>query len=282
MGKVDVISAIFESFELIRKHYKEVMVPLLVLLLLSGAGSMGGSSFSRGFGNGEKAASGEAGLANAMTGLGTGVLALGGLLVAIIAAVLVAMLVLMVVCEATQLYVYEHFYAILNKRKIKAKWTERFGRLAVKSIAMFIFRAAIFAAVFILPLLQLWNVISTLEAMSVAGIIGAVLSVGLALAAGFALMLIVSFVLTPLWVYYAMDGNGLFDSAGKSVSLVVGNLSSFLLLGFVFLLIGIGTVGAAALSACCCLSWLVAPVLSVGFSLLYGVTLMKVKLAIEK
>ncbi|MFA6489435.1 MAG: hypothetical protein WCT52_02030 [Candidatus Micrarchaeia archaeon] len=282
MGKVDVISSIFESFELIREHYKEVAVPLLVLILLSGIGHFGGSSFSNNYGqNGAEPFEG-AGLANAMMGDNGGVLALGGFLLLLIAAVILMFLAVMVISEATTFYIYEHFYAILNKKKIKAKWTERFGRLAGKSIVLILFRLAIFAAVFMLPLLQFWNIVSTLEAMSVAGIIGALFSIAFALVAGIVMFVIVSFALTPLWVYYVMDGKGLFDSAGKSVNLVVGNPASFMLMAFVFGLLGIGMACTIMISTCCCLSWLVSPILSVGFSMLYGVTLMKVKLAIEK
>ena len=282
MGKVDVISAVFESFDLIRKHYKEVALPIIILILLSGAGGLGTQSFSRGYGGGEKTPLAGAALANSMDGAGTGILALGSLLFAIIVIVAVAALVFIVVSEATQLYIYEHFYAILRKKKIKEKWTGRFGRLAGKSVVMLVFRLIVFGAVFIIPILQIWNFVSNLQTVSAEGIIGAIVSVAITLIASFIVMLAINFALAPLWVYYAMDGAGFFDSIGKSVRLVSGNFSAFFVLWFVFVMLGIATMGAAALSACCCLSWVVAPILGVGVGLLYGVTMMKVKLAIEK
>jgi len=282
MGKVDVISAVFESFELIRAHYKEVALPIIVLILLSGAGGLGGQSISRGYSGSGKSPLAGAALANSMADAGAGILALGSLLVAIIALVAVAALVFVVVSEATQLYIYEHFYAIMRKKKIKEKWTGRFGRLAGKSIVMLVFRLIVFGAVFIIPILQIWNFVSNLQTVSAEGIIGAIVSVAITLIASFIVMLAINFALAPLWVYYAMDGVGFFDSIGKSVRIVSGNFSAFFVLWFIFFLLDLGIVGVTALSACCCLSWIVAPILGVGVGLLYGVTLLKVKLAIEK
>lgn len=281
MGKVDVISAVFESFELIKEHYQEVAVPLLVLILISAAGHVGGSGFSKGWTPSSSGAlAGSSLVSNSM--LDGGILALGGFLLAIVVLLVLAVIALCIVSEATQLYVYEHFYALLTKRKIKEAWTARFGRLAIKAAVIQALWLVIMVAAFIMPALQLWNAIAAIQSLSVAGILGAIMSVAFLLVAGIILLLIMGFVLTPLWIYYAMDNCGIIDSVGKSITLVVGNFWTFLLLGFIFALLGLGSAGVAMASACCCLSWLVSPIISVFLSLLWGVTLMKVKLAIEK
>ncbi len=281
MGKVDVIGSVFESARLIRAHYNEVAVPLLVLILISGAGSMGGSGFSRNMGSGGAGAlTGSSLFADSM--LGNGTLALGGLLVVMIALFVIAVIALCIVSEATHLYVFEHFYSILNKKKIKENWTARFGRLAIKGVAIQALWLVIVVAAFILPALQFWNAVSALQSITAAGLIGAFASILLLLAAGLLLLLVAGFVLSPLWVYYAMDNRGIVDSIGRSITLVMGNLGAFLMLWFIFALLGVGVGGVAIVTSLCCVGWLVTPIASVFMSLLYGVALMKVKLAIEK
>ena len=41
MGKIDVIEAFFESFWLVKAHYREMIVPIAILMLMSGSASIG-------------------------------------------------------------------------------------------------------------------------------------------------------------------------------------------------------------------------------------------------
>ena len=281
MGKVDVIQEIFDSFGLIRKHYMEVIIPLILLLLVS-AGASGGSLFgSRG--NSPLPSSFSASpAANAMAdgGIGTVLLALGGMLLVLVA-IGIALVIIMVVLErALWFYVYEHFYSLIRKKKMTQAWQQRFKRLVIKTVVMDAFWFVILAIILALPLSMAWNAIGSLQEPTFAGVIAALGPVVLAFIAALLALVVLGFLLTPLWVFYVMDGLGFFKSISRSLSLVAGNLISFLLLGIIFGLLAIGSIYASLVV--CCFSFIVAPILSVFIGLLWGVTLMKVKLKLEK
>jgi nitroreductase len=141
---------------------------------------------------------------------------------------------------------------------------------------------AITVAIFAIPAWQVWSSFSSADISEFSDIIAPLLTSLFWIAAGAAALLFAGFFLAPLWIYYAIDGRGFFDSIGRSVWLVMGNFWTFLTLSLVFFGIGIGTIIVTFASIFCCLAWLVSPVLSVAASLLYGVTLMKVKMALEK
>jgi hypothetical protein len=283
MGKVDVLQAISDSFGLIRAHYREVALPLIVLLVLSGAGSFGGSSFSNSFGNrySDKYSSSDNPLSNAMTGLDTSLLALGGILIAIIVAIVVLAIVLSILERAVWFYVYEHFYSLLTKKKISQDWKSRMERHSIKATALWLFWLLVFLAIFALPALQLWGSISVLSGASgLSGLWNALAPFLLLLFAAIGLLLLVGFLLSPLWIFYAMDGLGFGESLSRAAGLVMGNVWTFFIFSFIFFFLGIG--GSIVAFASCCLAYIVSPVISVFLGLLWGVSLMKVKLALEK
>ena len=281
MGKVDVIEEIFGSFELIRQHYMEVIIPLILLLLLS-AGASGGSLFnSRGSSYGSSSLTGSS-TANAMVdgGISAAILALGGVLLALVVIGIVLVIILVVLHRTLWFYIYEHFYSLIRKKKIKQAWQQRCKRLALKALAIEAFWLAVAIIIFALPVLMAWNAISSLQSPTLSGVLAALGPVALAFIAALLALIVLGFFLTLLWAYYAMDGCGFLSSVSRSFSLVGGNLGTFILLGIIFGLLAVGSIGASLVA--CCFSFIVSPVLTVFFGLLWGVTLLNVKVKLEK
>ncbi len=295
MGKADVIQAIFDSYGLIKGHYREVAMPLIFLLIVSGIGHIGGSGGS--FGGPSSRDSGNSGsytsnamgglVLNAMGALET-VLALGAIAILAIILVFVAVgLALYVLGFAVQFYIFEHFYALLLKKKIAEDWKARMKRHTVKVLVIQLFWVIVTVLFFLLPALQMWNSVpqlsEALKAKSGAETLSLVFSflspvILLLLAAALGLVL-VGFLIAPLWIYFAMDGLGFFESVGKAVSMVMGNPLQFIIIGVIFG--GLGIAGWVASVLCCCFAWIISPIIDVFLTVLYGVTLMKVKLALE-
>ena len=289
MGKADVIQMIFDSAALVRAHYKEVALPLLVLLVLSGAGNFGGSSFS----NSSRLFSGLAEkdssqLQNSLfaaplspnASIGSIVLALGAIVLVVALVFLVLFIAVYLLNEAVWLYVYEHFYAILRRKKLAAGWKARMKRLLAKVAVLQVFWLLATLAVFALPAMHIWNSATAIKQFtfgSVLSLLGASL---LAVAAGMLALFAIGFVLLPLWIFYAMDGLGFIDSLGKSFTLVVGNAVPFLLYSFISALLWAGQIGVSLTS--CCFGYLVVPLVHVFLTLVMGITLMKMKLALEE
>jgi len=286
MGKVDVIHSIFESYELVKANYKEVIVPLVILLLLSGAGSLGGSSFS---GLSDRSGSGSYGssgfgeslsspITNALSG--GSLAALSGILLLIIAIAAIVLLVLMVVETAIWFYVFEFFHALLRKKKITENWKSRIKRHSVKSFVLLIFWGILIVAIFAVPTIMLIGSLSTIGTS--ADFVGFLLGALVPFAVATLVLMLLGFLLTPLWIYYAMDGRGFFESLSKSVSLVSSNLVHFIVYFLIHLVLAISIGVVGIISALCCLAWLVIPVLSVAFTLIMSVALLKIKMDMEK
>ncbi|MFA6214097.1 MAG: hypothetical protein WC717_02350 [Candidatus Micrarchaeia archaeon] len=266
--KMDVISLIFESFWLIRKHFREVAVPLAALLLLSAAGYVGGSSLSNDFGGSSlqwddvrsipRALSSAEGLMAELAG--TKLLA-----ISIAAAVAFAMAVLSM---AIWYYASEHFYAILHKEKITRNWQLRTKHHLSKSVVMALLDVAMTAAF----------------AASVVGCLIVVQTSWVASAILFLLVLIVwlnaGFYLIPVWVYYVLDNLPFFESISRSIALVRCNVVHFTIFAIIFVLLNIGAMIGSLLT--CCFAFLAMPVLMVFLTFLWRVTLMKIKMAAEK
>jgi len=302
MGKIDIIWAVSESIELLREHYKEVIMPIIVLLLFAGASNYGGSSVGNNFSKQMDAGTtnpaqqyynavpGTQMIANAMADPNTLLAMLGGALLLIIAVMIVVGIVLSILNHATLLYAYEHFYALLNKKKNREGWKPRFKRLTIKAAVLWAFWTALCIIIFIVPALMIWNGIAPLlaataaqrayDSMLASGALSAIMGGLVLLFAGMCVLLLAGFLLAPLWVFYAMDGFGLSDSIKRSFALVTGNLWTFITLAAVFFVLGIASVALAAVT--CCFSYLVTPIVSVFLALVYGITLMKIKLALAK
>lgn len=291
MGKADVIQAIFDSYALLKGHYREVALPLIFMLIVSGLGHVGGSGTGRSYsGSGLDSSSSPSSypstIANAISD--TGILnAVGVGLIAVILAILAIALVLYILNMAVQFYVFEHFYAILLKKKITGAWQDRMARHTLKVLAIQLFWLAVTVALFALPLLQAWNAVpgiaqaldtkTGLELLS--GLFSALSEALLLFLAALLIVLAAGFLLSPLWIYYAMDGRGFFESIGKALSLVAAHPQEFLLVGLIFGALGIAGWGAALAS--CCFAWIISPIIEVFLAVLYGLTLMKIKLALE-
>lgn len=272
MANIDVISLIFESFELIKARYKEVALPLLVLLLISGAGHVGGSSLSDAFGsksNGATSQYGASPIANALSDSGALMAGLAGALLVVLAIVVVVAFALAVLSLAIWFYISEHFHAILTKRKIAQGWQARMSRHLFRALVMVLFEFALLG-VFVLA------VVAIAMAYSSIGLIGAMLLFVLLVLA----FLCLGIFLIPAWMYYAIDRLPFLTSLSRSFSLVRRNFVHFLVFALIFFMLGIGSV-VASLYACCC-SFILAPIMAVFFALLSRVTLLKIKLAIEK
>ena len=161
-------------------------------------------------------------------------------------------------------------------------------RHTLKVLVLQLFWLIVTLALFALPLLQAWNAMPQLvqalkaktDAELFSGMISALSPVLLLLAAALLALLAVGFLLSPLWIFYAMDGMGFFESMGKAVSLVVGTPLEFLIVGLVFGFLGVAGWGASV--ALCCFAWVISPIVEVFLIVLYGITLMKIKLGLEQ
>jgi len=269
MANIDVISLIFESFDFIRKHYKEVAFPLAVLLLMSGAGHIGGSSLSNGFSNSLDGSPGAPLLANALSGaesLEAGIMA--GTLLALFLFIIAVAVVMAVVSLSVWFYVCEHFYSILNRKKVSTDWQARMKRHILRALVMAIFEFAVFAA-FAIAIIACISLVSTSWA--------AALSL---MALVFIICACIGLYFIPVWMYYALDMRPFFESISCSISLVKGNFAHFAIFGAIFMFLNIGAMIGSFYA--CCFSFLAAPLLLTFVALLSRVTLIKMKLAIEK
>ncbi|MCX6769152.1 MAG: hypothetical protein NT051_00525, partial [Candidatus Micrarchaeota archaeon] len=97
-----------------------------------------------------------------------------------------------------------------------------------------------------------------------------------------AVLVVVQFFLLLLWVYYAIDRLPLFESARRSISLVRGNLKIFVKY-YLFIIAVYAVIFFTMLNPClCCLFLIIFLPLSIFLRLLFAVTLMGLKLKIEK
>lgn len=260
VAKVDVIAEVSDSFEFLKAHYREVLVPIIFLILLNGAGSFGGSGFSdrdSGSGSGESLAY---------------LLAFGLVLLAVI---VVGIIVFSLLNSATTFYIYGHFNAVLRKKSIGEGWQPRFLKMLFKSAILFIFWLVLLCLFFAIPAYSLLSVLGQSSGGAGDALLGIVISFLIA----FVLLLAAMFFLMPLPIYYAVDNLPFFESVSRSFSLVTGNLKTFLVFYLVFLAIDIAVITLAFLT--CCFLYLTLPVLMTFYMLLWGVALMKVKMRLE-
>jgi len=272
MGKADVVKEICESYELIKAHYREVLLPLFLIFVLQ-AGMSGGGSF----GGRPSQGSYEAGpmVAGAMNDL----LAIGlsGVFLAIMAVVIAVILVMSILQRALWFYVYEHFHALVLKNKIEEEWQSRMRRHGIRALFFMAFWAILFVLVLVYPLI---NAYSLLTSNPKEQWVSLLLPLALPFVAAITIYALLAFLLSPLWVYYAIDRKPFFESASRSFTLVLGNLGTFIVFSLVFFAMGVAGVLAAI--ATCCFAILTLPAITLFLSLLYGVSLMKIKLALEK
>ena len=271
MANIDVISLIFESFDFIRAHYREVAFPLMVLLLFSGAGNFGGSSFSKMFqppSDASQSAYQPSPLENAMQAPDALSSYLVGSVLIIIAFIIAVAFVIAALSLSIWFYVSEHFYAVLNKKKISQDWQSRMKRHLPKAFVMAFFELVLFAA-FACAIIACISLVYT-------SLVAAIALVAVVLVAGFA----VGIYLIPAWTYYALDNRPFFESISRSFALVGGNKVHFAVFAAIFVLINLGALFSSFYA--CCFAFIVAPLLTLIVSLLSRVTLLKMKLAIEK
>ena len=273
MANIDVISLIFESFELIKARYKEVAVPIMVLLIIAGAGHFGGSSLSDALGSQRSGSLGHydsSPLSNAMSGSDALLAGLtGGVLLVVLAFVVAMAFAMAVLSMAIWFYMSEHFNAVLIKKKIAQDWQARMKRHIIKAFVMALFEFALIGSAILAG-------VGIALSYSTIGLIGAVVLFAL-LAIAFVCL---GFFIIPAWMYYAIDNLPFFESISRSFSLVSGNITHFLVFAIIFAMLGIGS-GLASIYACC-FSFILAPILTVFFALLSRVTLLKMKLGIEQ
>jgi len=286
MANISVIDTVKESYELIVEHWKEVAVPLIILLLLSGTGSFGGNSLSRestgSSGPQDYSSAANSMLANAMTG-GDELFALGALAIGLIALIVVVLFIFSVLQQSIWFYTYEHFYSLLTKKKLSTDWKPRFERQGIKAFFYTLFYWLMFILFFAVPVVMMFPLLGAFSSsarLDTSELLSSLIPVlGVAFAC-FIAFLAVSFFLSFAWIYYAMDGFPFFDSLGKSFSLARGNI--WLLVRFVGIFLLLGLAAGIGLLVLCCFAFILSPIVQVFLGLLSGVTLMKLKLAVEK
>jgi hypothetical protein len=267
MAITDFFRAINESSQLLEKNLRGIAVPLAVILLMSVASGLAGFLLSQAIqflpfvslaGQTPKPMQ-DTGMADIF-------------LFAFAALILLSMLVSWLTC-AISLYIAQHFNSVMTKKKMPEGWVGVMAGNLFKSLAMFILMSAILAAISAIPAVFLYFISTQLSGM-------AILAAGAAAILAIALLFsVASFFLSPLWIYYAIDKNGIFQSIGKSITLVRGNLSAFFLLYVVFVIISFGA--AMFSSLLCCFSFVLSPLAMALVTMLYQITMMRIKLDSE-
>jgi hypothetical protein len=237
---------------------------------------MGGNSFGHAFtslagGSGKSPLSGNVSLA-ATSGfadaiLSTFAIALSGALIVLVIAIIILLIVVSIVHQSLIYYVFEHFYAILRKKKVSPDWKGRMQHHAIKSIIFLLFWAILFLALIGIPF-----------AFAFVSPFTWVLSVVL-ICLAIIILFALGFFLHPLWIYYVLDDLPLSASISKSISLVRGSIKTFLLFAVIDISLIIGA--AIAPMVACCFAYVISPLFTVFVLLLSGVALMKIKLALE-
>ncbi|MCX8198278.1 MAG: hypothetical protein N3F07_03775 [Candidatus Micrarchaeota archaeon] len=268
MAKIDVFEEIQSSANLIRKHYLNVIVPIIILLLFNaGAGGSIGSGASDFLGGLRE--SKPSYLPGAMLPSSFSEAAL--FIIIFIALLVLLAIVGLLLHQAVSLYVFNYFHSLLHKRKIDEGWQSQIKRFFVKALVLGALGLLILVATLGIPLLMIYSsFVSSAQKDIVQLILQSIFWLVLGAAAYAAAM----FLISPLWVLYAIEGRGFFQSLKASVSLVLKNLVPFFLLWVIFAVLYAISAIISLVSALCCISWLVSPVVEVFLSLLYGVTLM--------
>jgi|GEM_PF-6613850 len=267
MAKTDFFKAFNESSKLLEKNLKGIAVPLAMIMLLSIASGVAGFFFSQAMPFLPIAAI--AGQAQQSTDD----IGIGGIFWLLFAVLILLSILVTWLTSALSLYIAQYFSAVMAKSKMPGNWMGLIAGNLFKTLVMFIIMGAIFAVIFGIPAAVIYAMSSQFSGVVLLAVCAVMFLAALLLFA------VASFFLSPLWIYYAVDRNGIFQSIGKSISLVKGNLSSFFLLYVVFVAI---SFGAAMFSAVlCCFSFFISPIIMALVTALYQITMMRLKLDSE-
>jgi hypothetical protein len=258
-----------------------------VLALLSGAGGFGGSSFSNSGRSHSYAGGGtvDSMLANAIGGIDSYMLGMGALLLAIVAIAILFAIAMSVLDQAVWFYVYEHFYCLLTKTKPSPVWKMRLKRHSLKAAVIMAFWVATFILFMAMPIaiaIAFPAMFTYNTTADVSPFIASIMSFLPLIALFGAFMLLfafLQFLLVLLWVYYAMDNLTFFESMGRAFSLASKNILTFAKLAAIFILFAIAAV--AVVVSTCCFAFITGPILQIFLTLLWGVTLMSLKLKLD-
>jgi len=267
MAKTDFFKAFNDSSKILEKNLKGIAVPLAMIMLLSIASGVAGFFFSQAIPFLPIAAI--AGQAQQSTD-GTGI---GGIFWLLFAVLIILSIMVTWLTSALSLYIAQYFNAVMAKGKMPGNWAGVIAGNLFKTLVMFIIVGAIFAVIFGIPAALIYAVSSQFSKVMLLAA-GAVMFL-----AALLLFAVASFFLSPLWIYYAVDRNGIFQSIGKSISLVRGSLSSFFLLYVVFVAISFGA--AMFSTVLCCFSFFISPIIMALVTALYQITMMRLKLDSE-
>ncbi|MFA5929771.1 MAG: hypothetical protein WC861_02720 [Candidatus Micrarchaeia archaeon] len=265
MAKTDFFKAFNGSSKLLEANLKGIAIPLALIMLLSMATSLASFIFLQAsqflspflFGGPLKS---------------TDSLGIGDAYWLAIAAVAMLCILVTWLTSALSLYIAQYFNAVMQKKKMPENWAGVIAGNMLRTLAMSLLILAIFAVIFGFPAAMVYLISTQYSG------IGIIIAGALLFLLAFLLYMAASFFLSPMWLYYAVDKNGFFQSIGKSISLVRGNLGSFFLLYAVFVAI---SFGAAMFSAVCCFSFIISPVLMALVTALYQITMIRMKLDSE-
>ena len=262
MAKTDFFKAFNDSSQLLEKNLKEIAIPLALIMLLSVATSLASFLFLQAspfiFGS--------------QTPKSTDSLGFGDLFWLLLAAIVILVILITWLTSALSLYIAQCFNAVMLKKKMPENWAGIIAGNLFKTFVMFIIMGAVFTVIFGVP-----AAITYFMSTQYTGV-GIIIAGAALLLTALFLYMAAGFFLSPLWLFYAVEKNGIFPSINKSISLVKGNLGSFFLLYVVFVAI---SFAAIMFSAACCFSFIISPVLMALVTALYQVTMMRLKLDSE-
>ena len=267
MAKTDFFKALNDSSKLLEANLQGIAVPLAVIMLLSVASGLAGFLISQ--------ATQFLPFVSLMgqTPKSTNDLGFGDIFWVLFAVLILLSILVTWLTSALSLYIAQYFNCVMTKKKMTENWVGIMAGNMLKSLVVSVLMLAIFVVIFGVPAALLYFISTQYT------------GIGLLVAgAGMFLLAILlygaaSFFLAPLWLYYAVDRNGIFSSIGKSIALVKGNLASFFLLYVVFVAISMGAVMASA--ALCCISFFVSPIVMALVTALYQITMIRLKLDSE-
>ena len=267
MTKTDFFKVLNESSQLLEKNLTGIAVPLAVILLISVALGLAGFLVSQAVQFLPFISLADE-TPNSMPDTSMSDILSLSFVALILFSILVSWL-----SSAISLYIAQYFNAVMKKKKMPEGWVGIIVSNMLKSLVVFVLLLIIFIAISAVPAAILYSISTQYSGVAVfAACVVALMAIAL-------LFAVVSFFLSPLWIYYVIDGNGIFQSVSKSVALVRENISVFFLLYAVFLVISFGA--AMFSSALCCFSFVISPLVMALVTVLYQITMMRIKLDTE-
>jgi hypothetical protein len=271
MGSIGAIDTIKESYEFLKKNYRNMTGPIAGLILIQFLFTLVGALvnvYSRPAASGASSLFGAGSIpyANAMTG---GMDALGTLGIGVFLALALGFVISILVNLALQYHISDGFYCIMRGKKQQS----RMGTLLVRGVLL-----GIAMCLIALALAAVAGAVILLFSLVAPSILPIVIILALMVLA--IVFIALFFLLSQSWIYYVLEGRGMKESFGASWNLVKANAWHYLKIMVLLAVVGLALAIGSALT--CCLYVFVYPVAMVFLTILSQIAFLKSRLALDK